>query len=509
MLEGETPVARCRVLRLDGACYAYDAGTNALLEIDPVLADVLPLWGPLEADGVVERLRNRHAPPAVLAAIAEIETARAEEGLFAKERRPAPRPCPSCRSAAAYENGLRHLTLTLSEQCNLRCRYCLHGSGRSWVRPHRERAMPLETALAAVRYFAAHCRDAEAPAVSFYGGEPLLRLDLIQAVVAEARRHRDWPRLEFCVDTNGTLLDDEAVAFIAGEGLRLQVSLDGPPAVHDRHRRFRDGGPTHAVVMDGLARLLDRSPEAAARLSVVVTLAPPYDLDSVMAFFADQAPWHDCDPAVRPTLIVNFADVAGVDRAQLGLPETEHTVAESAARCAALARRRYLQARLDGRGEGIDPVLAALCDRPLVRLHRRRRGRPDAAVPLLGCCLPGQRRLHVRVDGTLQPCERVGDSLVIGRLPDGIDLGLARALDERLLAALGSRCRDCWAVRLCDLCYTVLAPLEPAAGERTPVVPDEVCVATRARIEEDLRLYLRLLRGGEAPARFLRQAVLA
>lgn len=497
------------VLRVDGACYAYDAGTNALLEIDPVLADVLPLWGPLSAEGVVARLRNRHAAPAVLAAITEIETARAEEGLFAAERLPQPRPCWSRRSAAAYESGLRQLTLTLTEQCNLRCRYCLHGSGRAWVRPHRERAMPLATALAAVRYFAAHCGDAETPTVSFYGGEPLLRLDLIRAVVVEARRRRDWPRLEFGVDTNGTLLDDEAVDFIAGEGIRLQVSLDGPAAVHDRHRRFRDGRPTHAVVLDGLARLLDRAPEAAARLSVVATLAPPYDLDGVTEFFASQAPWRARDPAAWPTLIVNFADVAGGEPARLGLPENEAAVAASAARCAASARRRYLQARLAGGGAEIDPVLAALCDRPLVRLHRRRRGRPDAAVPLLGCCLPGQRRLHVRVDGALQPCERVGDSLVIGRLPDGIDLVLARALDERLLDALGGRCRDCWAARLCDLCYAVLAPLEPAAGGRAVPVPEELCAETRARIADDLRLYLRLWRAGDEATAFLKTAVLS
>lgn len=497
-----------RVLRVDGVCYAYDTGTNEILEIDPVLADVLPLWGPLNADGVVARFQHRHPSPAVLAAVAEIEAARAGEGRFTAERLPEPRSCPSCRSAAGYESGLRQLTLTLTEQCNLRCRYCLHGSGRSWIRPHRERAMPLETALGAVRYFAAHCRDAEAPTVSFYGGEPLLRLDLIEAVVGEARRHSDWPRLEFCIDTNGTLLDDAAVGFVAREGIRLQVSLDGPAGVHDRHRRFRNGGPTHAAVLAGLARLLERAPEAARRLSVVVTLAPPYDLDSVLDYFAVQAPWCGSSPQDRPTLIINFADVAGISRDQLGLPESGGAVDEGAEHCAASARRRYLQARLDGVGEGINPVLAALCDRPLVRLRRRGLGRPNSALPLLGCCQPGQRRLHVRVDGALQPCERVGDSLVIGHLPEGIDLALARSLDARLLEALGGRCGGCWAVRLCDLCYTALAPLASVAGERSRALPEELCTSTRARIEDDLRLYLRLLRRGNDATRFLDRAVL-
>jgi radical SAM protein with 4Fe4S-binding SPASM domain len=254
---------------------------------------------------------------------------------------------------------------------------------------------------------------------------------------------------------------------------------------------------------------LDRAPAAAARLSVVVTLAPPYDLDSVMTFFADQAPWSGHDPARWPALSVNFADIAGFGAGRWGQPENGGGAEGSAALCAASARRRYLQARLEGGGKGVDPVLAALCDRPLVRLHRRRRGRPEAVPQMLGCCLPGQRRLHVRVDGALQPCERVGDSLVIGRLPDGIDLVLARALDERLQAALGDRCRDCWAARLCDLCYTVLAPLESTAGERALPVLEEVCVETRARIEEDLRLYLRLWRGGGAATAFLETAVLS
>ena len=61
-----------------------------------------------------------------------------------------------------------HLTLHLTDRCNLACRYCYAQHGTS--------DMTLETALAAVD----ECtRGEENPGIIFFGGEPLLREDLV------------------------------------------------------------------------------------------------------------------------------------------------------------------------------------------------------------------------------------------------------------------------------------------------------------------------------------------
>ena len=84
-----------------------------------------------------------------------------------------------------------HLTLHLTDRCNLACRYCYAQHGTS--------DMTLETALAAVD----ECtRGEENPGIIFFGGEPLLREDLIFDVI-DACERREPHRFHYKVTTNG------------------------------------------------------------------------------------------------------------------------------------------------------------------------------------------------------------------------------------------------------------------------------------------------------------------
>jgi uncharacterized protein len=62
-------------------------------------------------------------------------------------------------------------------------------------------------------------------------------------------------RVEYSVQTNGTLVTPEWCRFLRQQGIRVGVSLDGPKEIHDRHRRDRAGAGTFDRVMSGL-RLL-------------------------------------------------------------------------------------------------------------------------------------------------------------------------------------------------------------------------------------------------------------
>ena len=485
--------AFCHVFQHGGDWYAYNVGTNALLQIDPVLAAVLPLWGPLDEDEVVARLAGQYDDGAVRAAVAEIRDTRREEGLFRSDRPMAMAPCSDCHDQTAYASRLSHLTLSISEQCNLRCRYCLHGSSLPWIRSHGDKAMSRSTALAAVSYFARHSGDTDQPVISFYGGEPMLQRELVEAVICEAKSHPDWPDFRYVIDTNGTLLDDEAVAFLVAEGIHLQVSLDGPEAIHDRHRVTREGRGSHRKILAGLTRLVQHDRTAADRILFLATLAPPFDLEAVLEFFADFPPFRAAGITSSPQVRINFADLDGID---LGESDGGEDRTEPLPRQIAQARKRYLSACRDGQRDRLAPGLSSLFDQDLITFyHRSRDGLPTKLTPL-GCCLPGQRRLHVRADGTFQPCERVGDSLVIGDVQRGIDLPATERLFESMVAAAGDRCRDCWAVRLCNICFTVLAPSwwEDPDGPAAPIPPAR-CADVRRQKETTMCLYLDLLAG--------------
>ncbi len=479
----------CHVFTWNGDHYVYDVNTSEVFAVDVATAAML---GAAIPDVSATRLA---------AARRDLEIAQERDGLFLPHRPTTITGCRSCHGPDAYDGLVQQLTLSVSEQCNLRCRYCLHGNALDWVRPHRDTGMSRETAFAAVREFLRRSRDAVSPSISFYGGEPLLELDLIREVVELVRRESLRDDYQFIVDTNGTRLDAETVDFLVAERFDLQVSLDGPPEIHDRHRRFRDGGPSHAEICAGLARLFAADPRAHERVRYQVTLAPPSDPVAVGAWFG-AFPLHRAAGIDEPPHVgVGVANLEGMDLEQLGLTRDD---LDRFRQSFVLARRRYVDTCVAEGHDAVDPVLSALFDDGLISFyHRDRRDLGDAVSPA-ACCRPGQRRLHVCADGRYQPCERVGDGLIIGHAETGLDLEAVDRLWARFVRALDDRCLDCWAKRHCPLCFTEIAGLEDGEG-----VPEDVCDAARRRVELKLAMWVEMSRRDPASLEFLRTSTVS
>jgi uncharacterized protein len=154
-----------------------------------------------------------------------------------------------------------HLTLHLTSGCNMSCGYC-------YSPPAQRRDMDAGTVDRAVAW-AASLPSANT-GIIFFGGEPLLRRDLIEHAV---RRCREWEGrkkvfFHFKVTTNGLLLDDDFLDFADRERIHVALSVDGPAPVHDRHRRFANGRGTFAGIDGSIDRLLSRQPCAYGLMTV-------------------------------------------------------------------------------------------------------------------------------------------------------------------------------------------------------------------------------------------------
>lgn len=461
-----------RVLEHGNGRFWYDTHANGIWAIDAVLADVLPLWEGGDDEKVAAELADRHPGPAVRRAIREIQAARRDEGLFRSERPPSAVPDPGSREP--WNRGLGHLTLSLTEACNLRCGYCPQTLQST---PHR--TMTAAVARAAVRFFALRSADAPLRNISFYGGEPLLQRSVVAAVADEIALHGDWPPLRLTVDTNATLIDDETAAWVAATGAYLQVSCDGPAGVHDRYRRAADGGSTHHLVMAGLRRVLRADPTAVRRISFVATLGPPFPFSEVADWFRDFPLYRELGIDHVPTVRVNAAAPGGRDPGPMGRDRTR-----ALADALAAAERLYMDAHLGGRRDALAPALRAMFDGDLVRWHRRARGPLPASAFPAGVCRPGVRRLFVQPDGTLLPCERVAPDVIIGHLDHGFDFPAMERLQSRLLDFVGGDCGGCWAQQLCGVCLAVL--------DMAPGTTPGACAAVRRRAESTLRRSLEL-----------------
>ena len=91
---------------------------------------------------------------------------------------------------------------------------------------------------------------------SWQGGEPtLLGLDFYRKAVAFQHRYKGDKKVRNAFQTNAILIDDEWCAFFKENDFLVGVSIDGPAHLHDAHRLYRTGKPSHKKVMEAVERL--------------------------------------------------------------------------------------------------------------------------------------------------------------------------------------------------------------------------------------------------------------
>jgi cyclic pyranopterin phosphate synthase len=137
---------------------------------------------------------------------------------------------------------IRYLRVSVTDRCDLRCRYCM--AEHMTFLPREKIATLEELAIIAERFIARGVRK-----VRLSGGEPLVRRDVLQ-LVQRLGRHVGSTLDELTMTTNGTRLRDHAAALRDAGLRRLNVSMDSRDP--DRFRHITRHGDV-AQVLDGIA----------------------------------------------------------------------------------------------------------------------------------------------------------------------------------------------------------------------------------------------------------------
>ena len=97
--------------------------------------------------------------------------------------------------------------------------------------------------------------------LTFFGGEPLLNLEVLYAISERAYAATQERGLEVSINiiTNGLLLTPEIVDRLNPLGLNgVKVTLDGDRETHDRMRPLRGGQATFDKIVDNIRHVADR-----------------------------------------------------------------------------------------------------------------------------------------------------------------------------------------------------------------------------------------------------------
>ncbi|MEM2663057.1 MAG: radical SAM protein [Metallosphaera sp.] len=138
-------------------------------------------------------------------------------------------------------------TLLLTYNCNFNCTYCFQKGFR------KEVTVTEEVMKGFINYVRKRERGRKVR-VTFFGGEPLLELRKIE----EISRSLSDLKYSFSVVTNGSLLTKSVTHRLISHGLsHVQLTLDGPPEVHDKRRFYVDGRGSFNTIIQNLREVQD------------------------------------------------------------------------------------------------------------------------------------------------------------------------------------------------------------------------------------------------------------
>jgi uncharacterized protein len=490
-----------------GASYVFDSHTGHILKASSAVYDIVDDWGTCDENA----LRTRHAKydkTQMAESIAEIEKV-LRLGCLPDHCATVAGPCDvvifekTVMSPEQWLDGYRsELIVEVTQQCNMRCEYCVYGEHYSHKRSHGQSRMPVETAERAIEELIEHSFPPKGT-IALWGGEPLLAFDVMKHSITYSKRvaAAHGKEIQWIVTTNGTLLTDDKVDFLCAHDVAIYISLDGPKEVHDRYRRYANGSGTYDDVIKNARRFADRYPDYSRR-GFIMTFAPPYKVKECAQFFDECADWF-------PLMAVNGMNAASSDSGKtaydppadcggsLGAPCWEDNPVCQSPQDEDIFRRLRKEYCESVAREGFEETVRRtdmkmghfLFGIGLVSVHNRQIPEGDLLAAPRGACVPGQTRLLCTVEGDYYPCERcpLVPAFKLGSAEDGLDYGKLR----RLLNLPGEMmdCGNCAGRLLCGLCYGQW-PVEDGVVKWDKLAT--LCESFRKRIKRNLKAYTEI-----------------
>ncbi len=181
-----------------------------------------------------------------------------------------------------------HLVLFSTERCNFRCHYCYED--------FRLSRMPPPVVQGIKRLLDVRVPDLCRLDLSWFGGEPLVALDVVREIMAhvqDLRTRHPAVQVDSDMTTNGDLLSPGTAEELIRLGvMHYQITLDGVEPDHDAVRKRPNGRGTFAQVWESLVALKDQRLPFSVIVRIHVTRANAERLPELLTECA-QAFAHD------------------------------------------------------------------------------------------------------------------------------------------------------------------------------------------------------------------------
>lgn len=320
---------------------------------------------------------------------------------------------------------INHIQLQVTRNCNFKCRYCFFANENEMTRVHENKNMSWSVAKKSIDFLYDSSPDTDDICISFYGGEPFLNFDVIKKTVEYAKKKFFFKKLRFSTTTNGSIMNEDIINFLAENNFNLLISLDGPSEIQNNHRRFiSNGGNTFDKVLNNIM-LLRKTQENYFNKKIMFNpvMFADESYSKVIEFFNSIG-------ISQEFIRKQYANMKGIDY--------EYDLFSSGIVNMSLYEQ-YEEYNMDQ----IDNIK---------KVYNEHINIEPESLPK-GGCIPGIARLFVTVNGDFYPCEKINENvdLSVGDIRNGFNINQVKRI-ANLQKLTYANCTHCWAVRFCNMC---------------------------------------------------------
>ncbi len=320
-------------------------------------------------------------------------------------------------------NIIKALCLHVSHTCNLNCSYCFASQGRY----HGERElMSFEVGKQALDFLVANSGNRTNLEVDFFGGEPLMNINIVKKLVEYARRiEKDAGKnFRFTLTTNGMLIDDDVIDFSNREMHNVVLSLDGRKEIHDKVRKDYMGRGSWDIIVPKFQKLVKARGAKNYYIRGTFTHANPdftKDINTMLDLGFDQL-------SMEP-VVCSPDDEAALTKEDLPIVLKEYEI----------LAEEMIERERQGKGFTFYHYMIDLKDGPCV--YKRISG-----------CGSGTEYMAVTPSGDLYPCHQfVGEAkFKLGDIWQGVTNNEVRDEFRECNVYAREECKDCWAKLYCS-----------------------------------------------------------
>ncbi|MDD3383695.1 MAG: radical SAM protein [Bacilli bacterium] len=352
------------------------------------------------------------------------------------------------------ENKSKVLVLEVTKKCNFRCKYCCWSDTYYEKDCYANKDMSIDIIKKSLDNFLNYSKDSENIAISFYGGEPLIAFNNIKFVVDYINKNVKTKKHHYNFTTNLYLLDETILDFLYNNNFHLLVSLDGPQWIHDAGRITINNSGTYEKIFNNLMMIKNKYPVYFKNNISFNAVIPQLKYkDYVINFFVEKFPenrfmFSDLSPGYNIEKINEYFQILNKNKLFYKIKDLkkEEKISE-----------RYYLGLVDSTKERIklsvyDDALAPYFKNIDIKLKN------NGYFWNNGCCILGQRKMFVDVNGNIFPCEKVdinNEKYLIGNVSDGYNY---KKIDKIIndFSSLIQKCNKCWAIVHCHMCWKFL-----------------------------------------------------